>query len=513
MSAPALVPRAGTVGLSHGRAPEPCVIVICGASGDLTRRELVPALFELFVQGLLPEPCAVLGFARAKWDDDGFRSAMRTALSGLGGAARPVDSTAWDRFAACLGFVSGDFTSAPTGDYAALRRRIEEVRRARGIPDNVLFHLATPPAFFEEIVRRLAAAGLAAGESGWRRVVIEKPFGSDGASAAVLDRTLRDVFAEDQIYRIDHFLGKETVQNMLVVRFANPSFEPIWNRRYVDHVQITVAESIGIGTRAAFYEKTGVVRDMIQNHLLQLLSITAIEPPNRFDALSLRDETVKVLEAIQPLDVASDCVAGQYGAGQLDGHTLAAYRAEPGVAPHSVTPTYAALKLQVDNWRWAGVPFYLRTGKRMSHQLTEVAIQFKPTPHLMFPVKRDALHSNVLAFRLQPDEGIHQTFAAKQPGPDVCVTPVTMTFTYASAFGVAHPPPAYAWLLLDAMTGDQTLFARSDWIREAWRIVDPLIARWETDAARAVSQYAAGSWGPAAADALLRRDGREWRAI
>ncbi len=497
-------------GLSTGRAADPCVVVICGAGGDLTRRELIPALFELFQEKLLPDPCAVIGFSRSDWDDDAFRREMRATLDASGA---PVDPAQWDKFAACLGFVPGDFAAPVDGAYATLVRRIAAERQRRAIPDHVLFHLATPPVVYEEIIGKLAAAGLATSSGGWRRVVIEKPFGADAASAAHLDAVVRAVFPETCVYRIDHFLGKETVQNMLVVRFANPAFEPIWNRQYIDHVQITVAEDIGIGTRAAFYEQTGVVRDMVQNHLLQLVCMTAIEPPNRFDGASLRDETVKVLEAIAPpADAAA--VGGQYGPGKTNGQRVAGYREEADVTPGSRTRTFAALKLEIDNWRWAGVPFYLRTGKRMSRRLTEVVIQFKPTPHLMFPVDRDQLHSNVLVFRLQPDEGIAQTFAAKQPGPEVTVTPVTMSFSYANAFGIARAPRAYAWLLHDAMKGDQTLFARTDWIDRAWRIVDPLIARWnDANQPDAFPNYPAGSWGPAAADELLRRDGREWRAV
>jgi glucose-6-phosphate 1-dehydrogenase len=508
VTAPAIATTGAVVDAGPPQPADPCVVVICGAAGDLASRELIPSLFELFLDGLLPDPFAVIGFSRGDWDDATYRREMRAAL---GGAEIPTD--AWDRFAACLGYVGGDFTAPADGPYGELARRLDAVRSAKQIPDHVLFHLATPPAVFGEIVGKLAAAKLARSDSGWRRVVIEKPFGTDQASALALDRALRAVFPEECIYRIDHFLGKETVQNMLVVRFANPSFEPIWNRSYVDHVQITVAEKIGIGTRAAFYEETGVVRDMVQNHLLQLLCMAAIEPPTRFDAHSLRDETTKVLEAIRPLDVGA-AVGGQYEAGLIEGEAVPGYRSEPKVGGRSVTRTYAALKLQIDNWRWAGVPFYLRTGKRMARQLTEVVIQFKPTPHLMFPVARDQLHSNTLAFRLQPDEGILQTFAAKQPGPEVRITPVTMTFAYAGAFGIARPPRAYAWLLHDAMKGDQTLFARSDWISRAWQIVDPLIARWDAERGeRALHHYAAGSWGPAAADELLRRDGREWRAI
>jgi glucose-6-phosphate 1-dehydrogenase len=492
-------------GLRSGAPSEPCVIVIFGATGDLTRRELVPALYDLHAKGILPKPWSVFGFSRGDWNDVAFRKGTRP---------EDADDKAWDRFAKHMHFVVGDFGSPPDQAYRALKSRIDEVRKAEGIPDRILFHLAVPQSAFGTIVERLDASGLARTDApdGWRRVVVEKPFGNDEASALALDRDLRRVFREDQIYRIDHFLGKETVQNMLVFRFANPSFEPIWNRHYVDHVQITVAESIGIGTRAGFYEKTGVVRDMIQNHLLQLLCMAAIEPPNRFDADSLRDETVKVLEAVQPLG-AHDAVVAQYGPGTVNGEEVAGYRGERGVAADSATPTYAAMRLHIDNWRWSGVPFYLRTGKRLRAKETEVAIHFKPTPHLMFPVDRNRMHSADLVFRLQPDEGIVQTFAAKQPGPDLVVVPVTMAFRYANTFGVERPPRAYAWLLHDVMRNDQTLFARADWIRRAWQILDPQIARWDAQPASDRLAYPAGSEGPPEAAALLERDGRHWRPI
>ena len=382
-----------------------------------------------------------------------------------------------------------------------------------GIPDNVLFHLAVPPALFGPIAGRLGASGLAPGVGGWRRLVVEKPFGHDRASARELDRRLREVFGEDQIYRVDHFLGKETVQNMLVFRFANPSFEPVWNRNYIDHVQITVAEDIGIGTRAAFYEQTGVVRDMVQNHLLQLLCLTAIEPPVHFDGASLRNETAKVLDAVSA-GVDGVAVRGQYGGGEVGDERVAAYREEDGVPADSTTATFAAIRLMIDNWRWSGVPFYLRTGKRLARKLTEVAIRFKPTPHLMFPVTSgQPAHGSVLVFRLQPDEGIVQTLAAKQPGPDLSLSTVTMNFRYAEAFGVDEPPRAYAWLLLDAMQGDQTLFARADWIDKSWQIIDPIVDRWASERPADFPNYPAGSQGPASADSMIRRDGRRWRRL
>jgi glucose-6-phosphate 1-dehydrogenase len=354
--------------------------------------------------------------------------------------------------------------------------------------------------------------GLSTSPEGWRRLVIEKPFGEDRASARELHEQLAEGFDEDQIYRIDHFLGKETVQNMLVFRFANPSFEPIWSNRFIDHVQITVAEDIGIGTRAAFYESTGVVRDMIQNHLLQLLCMTAVEPPVHFDARSLRDETVKVLQAIRP-PKREACIFGQYGPGLGQGEKVQGYRSEDDVPDDSTTATFAALKLEVDNWRWSGVPFYLRTGKRMARKLTEVAVHFKPTPHLMFDLEEgEPVHRSILVFRLQPEEGILQTFVAKQPGPHICLTPVTARFLYADAFDVQEPPRAYAWLILDVMEGEQTLFAREDWVDQAWAIVDPVVEMSES-VGEDFPNYEAGTWGPAASVELLARDGRSWRTL
>lgn len=492
-------------GVEKGAPVEPCTMVIFGASGDLARSELLPSLYELARQDLLPERFAVLGVARREWSDDEYRDRMRESVKDQ----CSFDEGTWKQLARGLFFVQGDLSSPPEEDYRALGERLSGIRSELDLPDNVFFHFAVPPSFFPTVVERLRASGLARSERGWRRLVIEKPFGRDERSARELDATLQDVFEEDQIYRIDHFLGKETVQNMLVFRFANPAFEPIWNHKYVDHVQITAAESGGIGTRGGFYEQTGVVRDMVQNHLLQLLCMVAIEPPVRFNGRMFRDETAKVLEGVRPLR-PEDCVRGQYGAGCVDGADVHGYRDEERVAGDSVTPTFSALKLHVDNWRWAGVPFYLRTGKRMERKHTEVAIHFKATPHLMFPLSGGPLHANTLVFRLQPDEGIVQTFAAKQPGPDLCVRNVRASFLYAEAFDVREPPRAYAWLLHDVMQGDPTLFARSDWIRQAWQIVDPLIRHWESRPPEDFPNYGAGSWGPAAAADLIHRDGREW---
>ena len=496
-------------GMAHGTPPDPCVIVICGVAGDLSRTTLIPSLYALACQKLLPEPCAILGMGRRAWNDDTLRQEMQPFVQDR----KDFSHEAWQQFAKRLHFVPGDFSAPASEAYATLRAQITQVQQVDHIPNNVLFHLSVPPHLYGEIVHKLGTASLLQSQGGWRRLIIEKPFGDDEASARALDRQLLKIVSEEQIYRVDHYLGKETVQNMLVFRFANPGFEPIWNHQYIDHVQITVAESEGIGTRAGYYDATGVMRDMVQNHLLQLLCMTAMEPPVSYDGLALRNETAKVLQAIGPLDVYDDCVLGQYGVGEIDGHAVRAYRDEENVVADSITPTFAALKLTVDNWRWARVPFYVRTGKRLPQKRSEITIQFKPTPHWMFPIDNGGrLPCNVLTFCLQPNEGIMHTFLAKQPGPDICLRPVTMHFRYDLTFGIERPPSAYEWLLHDAMQGDQTLFARSDWIYDAWAIVDPVIKHWQTKAVQDLPLYAAGMSGPKAAQALLTRDGRAWHA-
>ena len=496
-------------GMAHSTPPDPCAVVIFGVAGDLGRTTLVPSLYALACQKLLPEPCAILGVARRDWDDATFRDEMQQWAQDSKG----FSDVTWQQFAPCLYFVGGDFDASSPETYTVLRQRLSQLQAARHIADNVLFHLAVSPSLYGVIAQQLAAASLLQSQHGWRRIILEKPFGFDTASALALDRQLLTVVSEEQLYRVDHYLGKETVQNMLVFRFANPGFEPIWNRHYIDHVQITAAEAEGIGTRAGYYDRTGVVRDMVQNHLLQLLCMTAMEPPLSYDGVALRNETVKVLQAVQPIDLQHDCVLGQYGRGEIAGHEVPAYRAEAGVPADSTTPTFAALKLTLDNWRWAGVPFYLRTGKRLPQKCTEITIHFKPTPHLMFPVDAaERMHNNVLTFSLQPNEGIVHTFLAKQPGPDICLRPVTMHFRYDLTFGIERPPSAYEWLLHDAMQGDQTLFARSDWIDEAWSIVDPVIQHWETQTAPNLPLYATATWGPKEAHELLVRDGRAWHA-
>jgi len=492
-------------GIDSGTPPESSIAVIFGAGGDLSRRELIPSLYQLFRDNLLPDSFAVIGFSRRTWSDEEFRTRMREAFG-----PNPPDPAVWTAFARLLYFSPGEF--ADPASFCRLKNRIAQVRAEHGTPDNVFFHLAAQPEHFGPVVEHLAQCGLHRGD-GWRRLVVEKPFGTNRNSARELDRCLRAVFPEESIYRIDHFLGKETVQNMLVFRFANPSFEPIWNRNYIDHVQITVAEEIGIRTRAAFYEKAGVVRDMLQNHLLQLLCMTAIEPPVHYDGASLRDETLKVLRSVRPVDPDRDVVRGQYGAGAIRDEPAPGYREEDGIGRDSPTPTYVAARVFLDNWRWEGVPFFLRTGKRMERKLTEICIQFKPTPHLMFPVDPARLHGNLLVFRLAPQEGIIQVFAAKRPGPELSMCPVRMNFLYSTAFGLEDAPRAYAWLLREVMQGDQTLFARADWIDQAWAIVDPIVERWESMPPANGSVYPAGSWGPPAADRLIEGNGRAWRQI
>lgn len=450
--------------------------------------------------------------ARSEWSDEEFRRRMREHVEHY----CDFDASIWGNLEEKLFYMRGDFGS--TEDIEHLRERIEGLRSEIGIPDNLIFHLATPPSLFGTLTEQLERTGLLnrsaetgdMGKLGWRRLVIEKPFGADRASAQRLHQRLVKVVDEHQIFRIDHFLGKETVQNMLVFRFANPSFEPIWNHHYIDQIQITVAEDIGINTRGTFYEKTGVLRDMVQNHLLQLLCIVAAEPPVAYDARSLRDETVKVLRAIRAPSSA-EVVVGQYGPGAVDGRNVVGYRAEDQVAEDSRTATFAALRLEIQTGRWAGVPIYLRTGKRMARKLTEISVHFKPTATPMFSVASNrSLHKNVLTFRLAPHEGILHTFIAKQPGSEICLTPVTSRFLYADAFGIKSPPRAYAWLILDVMKGDQTLFAREDWVEQSWTIVDPIVERLRADPPHDLPNYVAGSWGPEAAEALLEREGRGW---
>lgn len=494
-------------GMSKSEPPASCIIVICGASGDLSHRELIPSLFSLFKINMLPRDFAIVGFSNSKFTDESFREDMKQTLSSKNRFAEDL----WDRFSKYLFYVPGDFNDSPLKSYKDLYDKIGKVKKDLKIEDNILFHFATPPQFYGILVKKLNETGIFKDTKGWRRIIIEKPFGEDRASSIKLDSEIKEVLNEDQIFRVDHFLGKETVQNMLVFRFANPGFEPIWNRNYIDNVQITVSESIGIGTRGKFYEKTGVVRDMIQNHLLQLLCMAAVEPPANFDAKSLRAATSQVLESICSIDIKNDVVLGQYDSGIIDSEAVKGYREEDNVSENSMTPTYAAIKLKLDNWRWAGVPFFIRTGKRIAHKLGEVRIKFKPTPHLMFPIsKREESDHNALTFQLQPNEGIIYTFTAKQPGAELKLKPVNLNFEYASAFGISEQPSAYQWLIYDAMQGDQTLFPESDWIFNAWSIVDPIIQKWESEPWMKFPNYKAGTLGPKEAEALLAASDCKW---
>ena len=492
-------------------AAPPCVMVVFGAGGDLTRRKLVPALVNLRRGGLLTDDTRVVAVSRPGVEEMGFRAKLLDDASGFLEPGLSPDERGW--LDTHLSLVFGNLDDPST--YQNLR--VELDRLALG---HALFYLAVPPALFGPIAKGLGAAGLNEGtlpgssEAAWRRIVVEKPFGRDAATARALNQELASAFSEGQIYRIDHYLGKETVQNLMVFRFANGIFEPVWNRRYIDHVQITVAEAVGVEGRGGYYETAGALRDMVQNHLFQLLALTAMEPPNSFEADRVRDERVKVLRSIRPFTpelVAQDVVRGQYVAGAVDGKPAVGYREEPTVAPTSDTETYVALKLLIDNWRWADVPFYLRTGKRLNRRVSEIAIRFKSPPLLLF---RDAACAhqvvpNTLIVRIQPDEGIALRFQAKLPGPDLSVGLVRMDFKYADYFG-ARPSTGYETLLYDVMTGDPSLFHRADMVETGWEVVAPLLEAW-TRTPDGVEPYPASSWGPPSAQALLARDGREWR--
>ncbi len=480
----------------------PHALVVLGASGDLTQRKLVPALSALAEQGHLGAGFSLIGVARTEMSDDDFRDRL------LGDSP----SDAWRQLASRSRYLTGDYNDKET--YARLAELLGEVDASAGTAGNRLFYLATPPQLFDEVVDGIADAGLnhPAAEAGFVRVLIEKPYGEDLTTAIELDRHVHAVFAEEQIYRIDHYLGKETVQNVLALRFANAIFEPIWNRRYVDHVQITVAETLGVEHRGDFYEHAGALRDIVQNHVMQVLSLTCMEPPASIDPQGIRDEKVKILRAVDiPTreEVLRDAVRAQYEGGLVDGAEARGYRDEENVAPNSATETYVAMRLRVDNWRWAGVPFYVRTGKRLAKRVTEVVMEFKDVPHLPFKAS-DArgLGRNLLIMRIQPDEGIMLRFGAKVPGGAFQVRSVAMDFSYEESFG-SDPHDAYERLLLDAMTGDPTLFIRTDEVDQAWSIVQPVLDAW-ADGEVPLDRYPAGSWGPRDADLLLASDGRRW---
>jgi glucose-6-phosphate 1-dehydrogenase len=502
-----------TAGSSQGRRPHAAVLTIFGASGDLTKRKLIPALYNLARENRLPERFAVVGYARSEMTDEVFREKMREAVRQF--SRTDLDESVWRDFASLLHFIPGSYEDEQ--GYRRLRDFVGNFDHGSRILPERIFYLAVPPEVYAQIIQRITAIGLAPRESNGAartRVIVEKPFGTDEESARELNRSIHGVLDESQVYRIDHYLGKETVQNIMVFRFANAVFEPIWNRRYVDHVQITAAESVGVESRGGYYETAGVVRDMFQNHLLQLLCLTAMEPPVGFSADAVRDEKIKVLRGVRPVgvnDVAGAAVRGQYSSGIIDGTEVRGYREESGVTRDSVTPTFAAIKFYIDTWRWEGVPFYLRSGKRLAKRITEVAIQFKRPPMLMFrSCAVEDVSPNVMVIRVQPDEGISLTFEVKPPGPEICVSPLSLDFKYDEAFGRA-PPEAYETLLEDCIEGDSTLFTRSDWVELAWALVDPIINVWKNGKPKTFPVYPAGSWGPAEADEFMQRDGRRWR--
>jgi glucose-6-phosphate 1-dehydrogenase len=492
-----------------GRPGDPCIMVIFGASGDLTKRKLIPALYNLAKDNLLSKEFALVGVARNELTSEQFRDMIGKEIGEY--ATTKVDPDLWHWFARRIYYMAGDFDDPSA--YDKLRDLLAQIDKEHGTRGNYFYYLATAPSFFSPIVKQLGAAGMVSEEKGWRRVIIEKPFGRSYDSAVALNKEIRQVLDEKQIYRIDHYLGKETVQNILVFRFANGIFEPIWNRRYIDHVQITVAETVGVEQRGSYYDKAGTLRDMVPNHIFQLISLTAMEPPISFDADVVRDEQAKILKAIPPPtdeEVLVRTVRGQYGEGMQDGVKVPAYRAEPMVAQDSRTETFVAMKLYIDNWRWADVPFYLRTGKRLPKRTTQIAIQFKRAPFVLFrKTAVDRLEPNRLVLHLQPDEGISLSFGAKVPGPVVQIGDVNMNFNYTDYFN-ATPQTGYERLLYDCMLGDATLFQRSDMVETAWHVVAPILDVWEALPPRKFPNYASGTWGPPEADELLTKDHRHW---
>jgi glucose-6-phosphate 1-dehydrogenase len=522
------------VGTRLERVPDPAIVVIFGATGDLSHRKILPAFYNLRRVGLLPPETSIVGYARRPYSDADFAAEMRASVAEH--SRNPLEPALWSDFAETIHYQQGDFKDPAA--YVRLAARLDHIDAAAGCRGNRLFYLATPPSAYEDIVSNLKEAGLAHRPGCWSRIVIEKPFGHDLESGRHLNDAVMKAFDESQVYRIDHYLGKDTVRNLLVFRFANGIFEPVWNRRYVDHVQITVAEDLGVEGRGAFYEEAGASRDILQNHMLQLLSLVAMEPPIDFEADALRDEKVRVLRAIDtawtPARVRSDVVRGQYEAGWVADRKVQAYREEPDVSPQSSVETYVALRLEVENWRWAGVPFYLRTGKHLPRRATEIAVQFNRPPLMLFRESASDPEPNLLAMRIQPDEGILLRFAAKVPDLGLDVRSVNMDFTYGSTF-LTDAPEAYETLLLDAMLGDASLFTRADEVEAAWSLVTPLNELWREWGAGggdgkasprgraaaptvgkldgSIQPYEAGSWGPEAADRLLARDGRRWRRL
>ena len=491
---------------------EPCTVVIFGASGDLTARKLIPALYHLFIGKQLPSPVRIIGFARREKTDEQWRTELRTALDQFS-RTKPVDNAAWTEFAQNISYCVGDFSDAKA--FTALKTQLAKFENEK-LQKNLLFYLATPPSQFAEVVEHLHNAGLLKRDNGgfWQRLVVEKPFGHDFDSAVKLNDELTRYAHEKQVYRIDHYLGKETVQNILMFRFSNAIFEELWTRHTIDHVQITVSEKLGVGGRGGYYEEAGAIRDMVQNHLLQVLALVAMEPPVTLEAEPIRDEKVKLLKSIRPIlpqHVDQQVVRGQYFAGMIDGQLRPGYRQEQKVKTDSNVETYVALKLFIDNWRWSGVPFYLRTGKALPLSASEVRIQFRPAPHILFAAQCGTkLDANALTLRLQPDEGIYLRFNGKVPGTSIQVRPVRMHFNYNTEFG-AYTPEAYERLLLDVIAGDATLFIRRDEVESAWNIVDSIRKGWAEKPLSNREFYSAGTWGPVAADDLLAQSHHTWR--
>jgi glucose-6-phosphate 1-dehydrogenase len=518
-------------GLETERACLPAVFVIFGASGDLTRRKLIPALYNLALSRLLPTGMSIVGFALPEMTDEQFRASMHEGVAQFS-RRKPIDEVVWEDFASRLHYVSGKFEDP--ANFARLREALEQLDRKNGTRGNRIYYLAIPPSVFPVVNDNLAKAGLVADPQDgnrYTRIIVEKPFGRDLATAQALNADLHRVFAEEQIFRIDHYLGKETVQNLVALRFGNAIFEPLWNRNHIDHLQITVAEDIGVEGRGKFYEEAGAMRDIVQNHLLQLLMVTAMEPPVSFTADEVRDEKVKVLRALRPIvgpDIAKLTVRGQYGPGNMAGHAVAGYRQEPNVSPESNMDTFVAMQLEVDNWRFAGVPIFVRAGKRLARRVTEISIHFKHVPHAVLAPPSMSLSPtfqadlrvedssrvdpDVLAIRIQPDEGIGLRFVAKVPGPSMTLRPVTMDFRYGSVFG-GSGPEAYERLILDALFGDPTLFARADEVSAAWRFITPILQGWAKQPPEKFPNYAAGTWGPRRAFDLIEAGGRAWRRL
>jgi len=498
-------------GLSSRMMPQPCAVVIFGATGDLTHRKLVPAIYNLAADGALPPAVSVVGFARRDKNDEIFRKELEEAARNF--SRQRIKEELWTRFASSIFYHRSEIDDLE--GYRSLAKRLEELDSQRGTRGNRLYYLAAGPDQFPVILENLRKSGLNAAQSGsWARVIVEKPFGSDLPSAQRLNEMIKGAFSESDTFRIDHYLGKETAQNIMVMRFANAIFEQLWNSRYIEYVQITASESLGVEGRAGYYDKAGALRDMVQNHLLQLLCLTAMEPPAGLDADAIRDEKVKVLKTLRPItgeNVRKYVVRAQYGAGTENGKRVPAYRDEKNINPQSTTETYVALHINVDNWRWAGVPFFVRVGKRLPKTATEIAVQFKAAPPVLFNAEGQTVDSNALVIRIQPDEGISLRMSAKMPGSSLRIEPVKMDFHYGTSFGKATPE-AYERLLLDAMSGDATLFARRDEVEEAWTFVDAIRAEWDKDSDD-LAIYAAGTWGPSEADDLIKRHGATWRRL